>query len=350
MKIAVLLSGGVDSSVALRLLQEQGHRDLTAFYLKVWLEDELYFPGCPWEEDLKYARAVCADAGVALEVIPLQLEYWERVVSYTVSELKAGRTPSPDIFCNQLVKFGVFLDRIGDAYDRVATGHYARVSAADGYYLLRKGVDPVKDQTYFLSYLSQKQLSRSLFPLGELTKTAVREIARRFALATRERPDSQGICFLGRIRFNDFVRSQLGEKAGEIRERESGRVLGAHRGYWFHTIGQRRGLGLSQGPWFVVEKDVEKNIVYVSHQERLAASSRNRFEVSAPHWIARPPGREDLDVKLRHGERVYRSRLLEGVGGRFTVELDGADPGIAPGQFAVFYDGDLCVGAASIYR
>jgi tRNA-specific 2-thiouridylase len=205
MKIAVLLSGGVDSSVALRLLKEQGH-DLTAFYLKIWLQDEFSFLGeCPWEEDLKFARSVCEQAGVPLEVISLQTEYWDSVVSYTIDEIKEGRTPNPDIFCNSLIKFGKFYERIDASFEKVASGHYAFVEKVNDKFLLKKSPDPVKDQTYFLAYLNQKLLARALFPIGNYKTVEIRVLAETFDLPNIERRDSQGICFLGLIKFNDFI-------------------------------------------------------------------------------------------------------------------------------------------------
>ncbi|MCH2579719.1 MAG: tRNA 2-thiouridine(34) synthase MnmA [Planctomycetes bacterium] len=349
MTTAVLLSGGVDSSVALRLLQEEGHDDLTAFYLKIWLEDELHYLGeCPWEEDLADARAVCDAAGVPLEVVPLQRQYWDRVVSYTIAELKEGRTPSPDIFCNQRVKFGAFLEEAGEGFDRVATGHYARTEEADGLHWLKKGVDPVKDQTYFLCYLDQAQLARCVFPLGALPKNEVRALAERYGLPNSARPDSQGICFLGKISYNDFVRHHLGEKPGDIIRRETGEKLGEHRGFWFHTVGQRRGLGLAQGPWFVSGKDVEENIVYVSHADELPEASRSEYRIGEPHWISAPPGEGSLQVKLRHSEHVYECELSDPGAENVVVRLASTDAGIAAGQFTVFYKGDVGLGAAPI--
>jgi tRNA (5-methylaminomethyl-2-thiouridylate)-methyltransferase len=172
MKIAVLLSGGVDSSVALRLLQNEGH-DLTAFYLKIWLQDEFSFLGeCPWEEDLEYVHAVCKQANIPLEILSLQSEYWDTVVTYTISEIKEGRTPNPDMFCNSLIKFGQFYEKIDDSFEKVASGHYAKVDKEKGLYQLKRSPDPVKDQTYFLAYLSQRQLSRALFPIGKYMKSA----------------------------------------------------------------------------------------------------------------------------------------------------------------------------------
>ncbi|HUX22167.1 MAG TPA: tRNA 2-thiouridine(34) synthase MnmA, partial [Spirochaetia bacterium] len=257
MNIAVLLSGGVDSSVSLRLLRERSDANITAFYLKVWLEDEVRYLGdCPWEEDLAFARAVCEEAEVPLEVVSLQREYFDRVVQYALDELKEGRTPSPDIFCNQRIKFGVFYDEIGSGFDKVATGHYSKIAERDGLYRLDRAPDPVKDQSYFLSHLSQAQLARALFPIGSMHKREVRKLAESYDLPNKNRKDSQGICFLGKIRYPEFIRHYLGERPGKILERESGRVLGEHQGYWFHTIGQRQGLGLGNGPWYVVGKEV----------------------------------------------------------------------------------------------
>ena len=349
MKIAVLLSGGVDSSVALYLLKKQGYQDITAFYLKIWLEDDVAFLGeCPWEEDLKYARAVCEAAGVPLEVIPLQQEYYDRVVSYALSELRAGRTPSPDIFCNQRIKFGAFLDHIDASFDKVASGHYAQIVEKDGLYWLKRSPDPVKDQTYFLSHLSQAQLARALFPIGHLHKRQVRELAQQFDLPNKDRKDSQGICFLGKISYPQFVQSYLGEKPGDIVELETGAVLGRHRGYWFYTIGQRQGLGLGNGPWYVVKKDVEKNIIYVTHKRNIERWARDRFIVAAVNWIARPPQTGDLQLKVRHGPEIVSGRIEPLPDGRWQVTMAKGDPGIAPGQFAVFYDGDLCLGGGVI--
>jgi len=342
----VLCSGGVDSSVALMRLAQEGAHDLTAFYLKIWLEDEMAFLGsCPWEEDLEYVREVCERAAVPLEIVSLQREYLETVVAYALDELRVGRTPSPDVMCNRMVKFGAFIDRVGDRFDLVASGHHARVGTRDGLARLLMAADAHKDQTYFLCQLRQDQLARSVFPVGELTKAQVRDEARRLGLASADRPDSQGICFLGRVPFDAFVQHHLGERPGEIREVSTGTVLGTHHGTWFHTIGQRRGLGLGGGPWYVVAKDQESNTVTVVHADRLADHARGRFRVSRPHWIAGPPTQSSLRVKIRHGERMDPCEVVVDDDGGLTVELVGMnDPGIAPGQFAALYEDDECLG------
>ena len=349
MKIAVLLSGGVDSSVALRLLLREKRHDITAFYLKIWLEDEVRFLGdCPWEEDLAYARAVCEAAGVPLEIVSLQREYYEQVVEYALAELKKGRTPSPDIFCNERIKFGLFQERIDRGFERIASGHYAMLRQDGGTMYLLRSPDPVKDQTYFLSHQRQDQLKRSLFPIGHLLKEQVRELAKEFDLPNKDRKDSQGICFLGKIKYPDFVRHYLGEQTGEIVEAGTGRTLGEHKGFWFYTIGQRQGLGLGSGPWYVSEKDVEHNRVYVTHGSMEEHLGRSDFLVSSVHWISGPSAKSKLGVKLRHGPAITPCLVMPNGTGSLGVHIDTPDRGIAPGQFGVFYDEEVCLGAGVI--
>lgn len=352
MRTAVLLSGGVDSSVALHRLLATGRHSITAFYLKVWLEDELSFlGGCPWEEDLRFARAVCESAGIPLEVVPLQQAYQEHIVRYTLAELRAGRTPSPDVLCNRHVKLGVFLDQVGDRFDRIATGHYARLRSLDGEHHLHRARDRHKDQTYFLSRLEQRQLARCLFPIGNTTKGGIREEADRLGLPTAARRDSQGLCFLGKIPYAEFVRAHLGEQSGPIRHQLDGAILGEHRGYWFHTLGQRKGLGLSGGPWYVVAKDVATNTLWVARPEDHVAP--NRLRLRDLHWIGRPPNPPNcdagssLEVKLRHGPATLRARLQR-ANDEAELVLEQGDAGVAPGQFAVLYEGDRCLGSGVI--
>ena len=347
MKVAVLLSGGVDSSVALRLLKDEGH-DVTAFYLKIWLQDEFSFLGdCPWEEDLEFARAVCKQASIPLETINMQTEYWDSVVSYTIAEIKDGRTPNPDMFCNRLIKFGQFINKIDNSFEKVASGHYARVENLNDKFLLKTSPDPIKDQTYFLAYLTQQQLSRAIFPIGSYKKKQIRELANKYDLPNMSRKDSQGICFLGKIKFSDFIKHHLGEIEGNIIDIDTDKVLGKHRGYYFHTIGQRSGLRLGGGPWYVVKKDIKKNIIYIS-KENLIDRARKEFTVGKLNWIAdQTSSHKNLRVKIRHGERYFYCslELNDDIG---IVKLDKEDLGIAAGQFAVFYQDDVCLGGSVI--
>jgi len=348
MKIAVLISGGVDSSVALRLLQAEGH-DVTAFYLKIWLEDELNFLGsCPWEEDLKYIKEICKNNNIPLEIVPLQKEYFDKIVSYTIAEVKEGRTPNPDVLCNTRVKFGAFLKYIDGRFDKIATGHYADSETKNNKYYLRRNLDPIKDQTYFLSNLSQKQLSRIIFPIGKYTKKEIRVLAEKFNLPNMNRKDSQGLCFLGKIKFKEFIKAYLGEKEGDIIDLKTGKKLGKHHGFWYHTIGQRQGLNLSGGPWYVVKKDTENNIVYVSNKEYYENQARNKFLVNNFNWIPEKPISKELLLKVRHGEYFHKAKINYLKEDLAEITIDQKDQGIAAGQFAVFYDETYCLGSARI--
>jgi tRNA-specific 2-thiouridylase len=350
MKIAVLVSGGVDSSVALALLKEQGH-DITAFYLKIWLEDELSYLGtCPWQEDLEYVTSVCKQLNLPLEIVSLQKEYWDRVVSYTIGEIKAGRTPNPDILCNRHIKFGAFFDKIDASFDKVATGHYAQVLEKNDVFYLTRSADSFKDQTYFLSQMTQAQLSRALFPIGHLKKGEVRAIAHKLNLPTKNRKDSQGICFLGKLKFADFIRHHVGDRPGDLIEIESGTKVGIHQGFWYYTIGQRQGIGLAGGPWYVVAKDPEKNIIFISRNYYSADKKRNTFTIERCNWIAGQPDKSRAHVKVRHGEHMYGATVAPLDGGRWSIVLDEHDQGIAPGQFAALYDNDVCLGNGVIFN
>lgn len=345
MKIAMLASGGVDSSVALRLLKDQGH-DVTAFYLKIWLEDELSYMGeCPWEEDLAYVRQICEEIDVPLQVVPMQKEYWDRVVNYTVAEAKAGRTPNPDVLCNQQIKFGQFYEKIDDSFEKVATGHYAQVENLNKYFVLKKAPDLIKDQTYFLAQLSQKQLSRALFPIGSYEKKEVRALAEKYNLPNKSRKDSQGVCFLGKIPFREFLKHHLDEMPGDFIDIETGEKIGEHKGFWFYTIGQRQGLGLSGGPWFVVGKDLNKNIVHIAQGYNPEAVYKDSFKISKIHSLTDEPEKikGDLQVKIRHGQAIHDC-FVDGD----LVTLKEPVHGVAAGQFAVFYSGDTCLGSAMI--
>jgi tRNA-specific 2-thiouridylase len=373
MKIAVLLSGGVDSAVALALLKEQGH-DVTAFYLKIWMEEELSFlSDCPWKEDLEFVEKICEKLSVPLEVVPMQKEYFENVVEYLVNEAKAGRTGNPDVFCNNFIKFGLFLNKIDSSFEKVASGHYANTIEINGKTHLKMTPDEVKDQTYFLAYLKEEQLKRILFPIGTYTKSEVRNLAEKFDLPNKNRKDSQGICFLGKIKFRDFIGSYLGKKEGDIIEFETGKVIGKHDGYWFYTLGQRKDIKLSGGPYFVVKKEISKNEIFVSKNYFTEDKLRNTFEVSSLNIFS---GTTDIlldqnrkiGVKIRHGEKIYPAKIskvanpshdksithdqnavLKFINNSLKIEIPENDQGITPGQFAVFYDGDICLGSGIIH-
>ncbi|GBF98571.1 tRNA (5-methylaminomethyl-2-thiouridylate)-methyltransferase [Raphidocelis subcapitata] len=519
LRVAVLVSGGVDSSVALQLVRAAGH-EAVAFYLQIWFQEDFrnFWDACPWEEDLSYARQVCDSVGVPLEVVPMTEQYWSRVVAHSVGEIKAGRTPNPDMLCNSRVKFGAFLEWLDETqpgrFDRVASGHYARLlrpepdaaaaaaaaaadgggeaasadeerrrsggaasgsgrgAGADGAHLGLAGgsvdsssngsggggsrsggvsssgggldsssavvsstsssssssggggvrlaltPDAVKDQTYFLAQLSPAQLARTMFPLGALTKAQVRALAVAAGLATSGRKDSQGICFLGKVKFGEFVREHLGAWPGPLVEAESGAAVGAHEGYWFYTVGQRGGIRLPGGPWYVVAKDMALNVVTISRAYHAPEKRRDAFAAGPLNWLSPARPRADggpLLVKVRHGPNTAGCRLLlgtaaevgewarraaelgggsgsegggessgsgggggaagwhaedlavgaepagsaaaaaAGVGGGGTggeqyglVLLEERDQGLAAGQYAVFYQDGVCLGAAKI--
>eukprot|EP00587_Corethron_hystrix_P002532 CAMPEP_0113326264 /NCGR_PEP_ID=MMETSP0010_2-20120614/18390_1 /TAXON_ID=216773 ORGANISM="Corethron hystrix, Strain 308" /NCGR_SAMPLE_ID=MMETSP0010_2 /ASSEMBLY_ACC=CAM_ASM_000155 /LENGTH=601 /DNA_ID=CAMNT_0000186507 /DNA_START=32 /DNA_END=1834 /DNA_ORIENTATION=+ /assembly_acc=CAM_ASM_000155 len=384
-RVAMLLSGGVDSAVAMHLLLRTNTHEVHAYYLKIWLEDELsHLNACPWEDDMAVCTRLCAEAGVPLRVLSLQEEYRDTVLRYTVEESGKGRTPNPDVACNRRVKFGVFLDHLDalpaeESYDRVASGHYAEVVRdPDGTCRLRQAKDAVKDQTYFLSTLSQRQLQRVIFPLGTYPKAEVRALAQKFGLANAQRPDSQGLCFLGKVRFEDFLQNYLGTNPGNIVDAGTGNVVGRHRGMWFHTVGQRKGLGTvldpkvgCDGPWYVVAKDPQHNVVFVSNKynEGDFKRARSDFDVENIHWIS---GRPDprlfttissetpssachVTMKIRHGPNMALGTLdlLSPAGDTGRVRLDAEDGGLAPGQFVAFYLPDAegigeCLGAGVI--
>ncbi len=351
--IAVLLSGGVDSSVVVHLLCEQGFRP-SLFYIKIGKDDADYMD-CSAEEDLEIATAIARRYGLPLEVVDLHKEYWDNVAAYAIDKIRRGLTPNPDVMCNKLIKFGCFEQRVGKEFDFTATGHYATTVLLDGKTWLGTALDPIKDQTDFLAQIDYLQVSKLMFPLGGLMKHEVRDIALRAGLPSAKRRDSQGICFLGKINYNDFVRRFLGEKEGEIVELETGKRLGKHNGYWFHTIGQRKGLGLSGGPWFVVRKDIHENVVYVSHGYDTEKQYGNEFLMHDFHFITDNPWKElseqvEITFKIRHTPEFIKGRLSQEADGYRIISAEKLQ-GIAPGQFGVIYDeaSRLCIGSGEIY-
>ncbi|MBR6867357.1 MAG: tRNA 2-thiouridine(34) synthase MnmA [Prevotella sp.] len=359
-RIAVLLSGGVDSSVVVYELARLGlHPD--CFYIKIAPEDTAPTPGvssteedgwdCSMEEDLEMATAVAAKYGCRLEVVDCHREYWDQVTRYTIDKVRAGLTPNPDVMCNRLIKFGAFHEKRGHDYDLIATGHYAQTEMDErGVKWLCTSPDPVKDQTDFLAQIYDWQLEKALFPIGHYMKDEVRQIAEREHLVSAHRRDSQGICFLGKIDYTEYIRRYLGEQPGDVVELETGRRIGRHRGHWFYTIGQRKGLGFGGGPWFIVKKDIAENTLYVSHGYDPETAYKQDFPIHAFHSIngCMPEGR--ITFKIRHTPE-FHAAMLEPMGdGAFIVHSDDRIHGVAPGQFCVIYDNrhHRCYGSGEI--
>lgn len=351
MNIAVLLSGGVDSSVVVHLLCEQGYKP-SLFYIKIGM-DNVDYMDCSAEEDIELCRAIARKYGLPLEVVDLQQDYWDTVAAYAIDKVRRGFTPNPDLMCNRYIKFGCFEERVGKDFDKTATGHYATTVLKDDKVWLATAVDPVKDQTDFLAQITYLQVSKLLFPLGNLYKSEVRRIAKEARLPSASRKDSQGICFLGKINYNDFVRRFLGEKEGDIVELETGKILGRHKGFWFHTIGQRKGLGLSGGPFFVIKKDVNENVVYVSRGYGVPTQYGNEFSMHDFHFITNDPwqGQDEVPVtfKIRHTPDFTKG-ILQKKGDVYHLLSDEPLQGIAPGQFGVVYDeaSHICYGSGEI--
>ncbi len=351
--VIVGMSGGVDSSVAAQLLLEQGYR-VEGLFMKNWDEDD-GTEYCTARADLADAQAVCDRIGIRLHTANFAAEYWDRVFEHFLAEYRAGRTPNPDILCNKEIKFRAFLDyAITLGADFIATGHYARVRQLDGQAQLLKGLDTNKDQSYFLHAVGEAQLARTLFPVGELEKSEVRAIAARHEFVTATKKDSTGICFIGERRFRDFLQRYLPAQPGAI-EDEHGQVLGEHQGLMYHTIGQRQGLGIGgvQGagdsPWYVAEKDLERNVLVVVQGSDHARLYKRALALSHIDWVAgEPPALPArLMAKTRYRQPDQACQLDRTADG-YRVVFDEPQRAITPGQSAVFYDGEVCLGGGVI--
>lgn len=350
-KIAVAMSGGVDSSVAAALLVAEGHEVIGAF-MKNWSDEADPCTGeCTWKAERQDALRVATHLGIPFETFDFEAEYRAEVVEYMVREYAAGRTPNPDVMCNKTVKFGLFLERaLALGADAVATGHYARVTEDGGTYRLLAGLDTNKDQSYFLHRLDQRQLSRAIFPVGHLPKPEVRRLAREFGLPTAEKKDSQGICFIGKVDLKEFLDAKIPSRQGPI-VTVGGNVVGRHRGVAPFTIGQRHGLGIGGGaPYFVVEKDVRRNTVVVAREDDPAALHAAALVAEDEHWIAgRAPALPlQCRVRIRYRQPLQDATVEPSADG-LRVTFREPQRAVSPGQFAVFYDaGGECLGGAVI--
>ncbi|HSH85055.1 MAG TPA: tRNA 2-thiouridine(34) synthase MnmA [Guyparkeria sp.] len=347
------MSGGVDSSVAALLLKEAGYQ-VEGLFMKNWEgdDDEEY---CAAKEDMLDAMAVADKLGIELHYVNFAAEYWDRVFEHFLQEYQAGRTPNPDILCNREIKFRAFLDHARSlGAEAIATGHYARrLEGPDGPRLGR-GLDPNKDQSYFLHALTREQIGSAYFPIGELEKTQVREIAAAHDLITADKKDSTGICFIGERRFADFLKTYLPAQPGPIKTL-GGEQIGNHQGLMYHTIGQRQGLGIGglkshgEAPWYVVGKDLERNTLLVAQGKNHPALFARRLEAEQIHWIEPPPSDRPLTAKIRY-RQPDQAVSIEQHSDRLVATFEVPQRAITPGQSIVFYDGPVCLGGAVITR
>ncbi|SUT90035.1 tRNA 2-thiouridine(34) synthase MnmA [Actinobacillus lignieresii] len=354
-KVIIGMSGGVDSSVSAFILQQQGYQ-VEGLFMKNWEEDD-DTDYCTAAADLADAQAVANKLGMKLHKINFAAEYWDNVFEHFLNEYKAGRTPNPDILCNKEIKFKAFLEYAAEdlGADYIATGHYVRRSGDDNNAQLLRGLDANKDQSYFLYTLSHKQVEQSLFPVGDIEKPIVRQIAEDLGLATAKKKDSTGICFIGERKFKDFLARYLPAQPGEIRTVD-GKVVGRHDGLMYHTLGQRKGLGiggvkgLSEDPFYVVEKDLINNVLVVAQGHDNSALLSSGLIATQLHWVDRQPIRENLrcTVKTRYRQTDIACEIQPIDDDTIRVIFDEPQIAVTPGQSAVFYQGEVCLGGGVI--
>ena len=353
-KVIVGMSGGVDSSVSALLLKQQGYQ-VEGLFMKNWDEDD-GTEYCTAKADLADAEMVCERIGIKLHTANFASEYWDNVFEHFLEEYKAGRTPNPDILCNREIKFKVFMEyarMLGG--ELIATGHYVRRADRDGHAHLLKGLDPNKDQSYFLHAVGEAEFAKSLFPVGELEKPEVRRIAEEHGLITHNKKDSTGICFIGERRFKDFLQQYLPAQPGEI-QTPDGKVIGEHMGLMYHTIGQRQGLGIggvkgaNEEPWFVAQKDLTRNVLVVVQGTDHPLLYTNHLIAQQAHWINGMPSSSSIrcmaKTRYRQPDQACVVTLL--ANGTLDVQFDEPQRAVTPGQSVVFYRDDICLGGAVI--
>ncbi|SEC73658.1 tRNA 2-thiouridine(34) synthase MnmA [Paenibacillus sp. GP183] len=352
-RVVLGMSGGVDSSVAALLLKEQGY-EVIGIFMKNW-DDTDEFGHCTAEEDAEDVRRVCAQLDIPFYTVNFEKQYYDKVFAYFLDEYRKGRTPNPDVMCNREIKFGELLQKVSDlGGDYIATGHYARLEHLDGEYRLLRGVDASKDQTYFLNALNQYQLSRAMFPIGDLPKPRVREIAEAAGLATAKKKDSTGICFIGERDFKQFLSQYLPAQPGNMKDIRTNEIKGRHDGLMYYTLGQRQGLGIggsgSGEPWFVADKDLETNELLVIQGDQHPSLYSTGLSASDMNWISPQPPQATFNCTAKFRYRQPDQGVTVTIGGNGTCEVvfDKPQKAVTPGQSVVFYDGDVCLGGAVI--
>ncbi len=349
-KVYVGLSGGVDSAVSAALLLQQGY-DVHGVFMKNWTGDDFGIQeNCPWEEDQAAAESVAKHLGIPFRSYNFEKEYREQVVTYFFNEFEAGRTPNPDVMCNTKIKFDAYLNKaIAEGADMIATGHYAQIKEVAGMYQLHQGADSKKDQTYFLHTLNQDQLSKAVFPIGNLQKSQVRELAREFKLPNAERKDSQGICFIGEIDVQQYLRSHISTKQGNIVDIDTREVVGEHDGVYFYTIGQRKGLkiGGQPKPYYVADKNIETNELIVAHGNYHPALSHKEVNLENIHWISEI---DKIDLQNIQAVVRYQQRPQPAAFDQENLIINFVEPqrAITSGQSAVLYSNTQCLGGGII--